>query len=134
MYSKFMYKLFTYNFINIKNSIAFRPSPFLEYFTCNYAPLHLSKRYMLYYYIFPFFGLSYAITHRTTTVQQQQQHPALYSNNIITVRFIVYVFYSQTFAVGPRSSEWRGAWQLAAAHLSISCRQPAEVSVHFRFL
>lgn len=40
----------------------------------------------------------------------------------------------QTFAFGPRSSEWRGAWQLASAHISISCRQPAEVSVHFRFL
>lgn len=82
---------------------------------------------------FPFLACRMAL-HTTTSVQQQQQHPALCSNNIITVRFIVYVFYSQTFAVGPRSSEWRGAWQLAAAHLSISCRQPAEVSVHFRFL
>jgi len=37
-------------------------------------------------------------------------------------------FLPQTFAVGPRSPERRGAWKFAAAHLSISCGQPAEVS------
>lgn len=41
---------------------------------------------------------------------------------------ILFASLPQTFAIGPRSPEWRGAWKFAAAHLSISCGQPAEVS------
>lgn len=42
--------------------------------------------------------------------------------------FSAFLSRPQTFAFGPRSPEWRGAWKFAAAHLSISCGQPAEVS------